>query len=55
MNNSYVSKVERIETVLNKVTFPKLILFVVPVSMVGTLLYSVSNDIFTTITYTFFR
>ncbi|WP_154669223.1 hypothetical protein [Planococcus antarcticus] len=55
MNNSHFSAVERIETMLTEVSFLKLILVVVPVSMAGTLLYAVSSDFFATLTYTFFR
>ncbi len=55
MKNKYSSAVERIKTKFNEVSFLKLILFAVPVSVVVTLLYLVSRDIFTLITYTFFN
>ncbi|MBD8014231.1 hypothetical protein [Planococcus wigleyi] len=55
MKNKYSSAVERIKTKFNEVSFPKLISFAVPVSVVVTLLYLVSRDIFTLITYTFFN
>lgn len=53
MKNRHSSAIKRIETKLKEVSFLKLILFVVPVSMVATFLYLVSSDILSTITYTF--
>lgn len=49
------SAIERIETMLTEVSFLKLLVIIVPVSMAGTLLYLVSSDVFDTLTYTFFK
>lgn len=55
MNYSFLSIIKQLETMLHKVSFFKLVLFVIPVSMFVTLVYALSSDIFNTIGSSFFR
>lgn len=54
-NSSMTNHLETALNQINKVSFIKLIMFIIPVSMFSTFVYLLSSDVFTFIMYTFFE
>lgn len=54
-NSSMTDKLETALHQINEVSFIKLIMFIIPISMFSTFVYLFSSDVFTLIMHTFFE
>jgi len=51
-NNESLSLLKRAETIFTKMPFVKLLLLIIPISMILTFVYLFSQDVYSTIMYT---